>query len=463
MKRKSILLGCILCLTLFTTAATPQDKIEFLSGISMPGKVVKITDEVIVVKIGSREREFPLDKIYAVTQDGKRRVINEKGESPAPPKRDKVEAKEEKAKEEPKKTIAKRPGKKPKKRKKVSPRNIEKRIKKAEKNKPDWWDDVKLEVPDTLDLTAWRAPSGMDAKEAAEKFPSSYIWSKVIPNPDLWKMGVKLAHQCLKKSESNASQKTRIMAELAGYYKNLLNDYARAAHYYRQLPAGSFGVDVGLGDCYFEMGNADMAAELYKKHEKTVGRDADIVRRYTKMGEIKQALKVGAAMVKSSDGRDKAISLLACGDAARADGDYKKAIEYYEKVKDVDVPDRGDAKKTKDERSRVDRMKHRAKVAARMVKLREALDLSKIPDGTYSGKARGYGGDIEVEVVIKGGAIEKVNVTSHKETRFYTAMQSIPAQIVQNQGLKVDAVTSATVSSDAIVAAVGAALEEAMK
>ncbi|MEW6354873.1 MAG: FMN-binding protein [Planctomycetota bacterium] len=464
MKREPILLWCIVCLLLFSAAVTAQDRIEFLSGISMSGEVIKVTDEAVVIKIAGREREFPLDKIHAVTQNGERRVINEKGDAPAPPpKKTKDEVKEEpKEKEEPK-AVAKRPAKKPKKPKKVSPSKIETAIKKAEKDKPDWWDDVNLEVPDTLDLAAWRAPGGEEANEAADKYPANYIWSKIVPNPDRWKEGIKLAHECMKKSEGNASQKTQIMADLAGYYKNLLNDYPRAAHYYRQLSAGSFGVDIGLGDCYFEMGNEDMAMELYKKHEKTVGRDADVVRRYTKLGESKLALRVGEAMVKASSGYDKAIALLACGDAARADEDYKGALGFYDQAQKVDVPDRGDAKKTKDEQSRVDRIKERAQAAARVVKLHDALDLGKVPDGTYSGKARGYAGDIEVAVVMKGGAIGKVNVTNHKETRFYTAIQSIPEQIVENQSLDVDAVTSATVSSDAIVAAAGAALEEAMK
>jgi len=280
-----------------------------------------------------------------------------------------------------------------------------------------------------------------------------------VPNEARWQEGIKLAHACLKKAAG--SNKNAITLDLAGFYKNLLNDYARAIYYYRESPAGKT-TDMGLGDCYAALGNAQMAMELYKKHEKSADREGGVIRRYARLGETKLALKVGKALVGSATGRDKAVALIACGDVCRADGKYDDALEFYAQVKDVEVPDRGDAKKTEDERKRIERLRGRAEVAAKMVKLFEALDLSKIPDGSHEGKAKGYAGDIVVRVTMKDGKIEKVVVLSHKETRFYNALTSVPQQIVENQSLKVDAVTSATVSSDAVVAAAGEAIEKAM-
>ncbi len=87
MKRESMFLWCIVVLLLLAIGASAQDKVEFLSGISMKGKVVKVTDESVVIKLGSREKKFPIEKIHAVTQDGERKVLNEKdGAAPAPKK-----------------------------------------------------------------------------------------------------------------------------------------------------------------------------------------------------------------------------------------------------------------------------------------------------------------------------------------------------------------------------------------
>jgi uncharacterized protein with FMN-binding domain len=84
-------------------------------------------------------------------------------------------------------------------------------------------------------------------------------------------------------------------------------------------------------------------------------------------------------------------------------------------------------------------------------------------DGTYSGKAEGVHGDIEVNVEISGGKIAKVNIVSENETEGVSdlAVEQIPAAIVEKQSAEVEAVAGATVSSEAIIAAVEAALSQA--
>lgn len=93
--------------------------------------------------------------------------------------------------------------------------------------------------------------------------------------------------------------------------------------------------------------------------------------------------------------------------------------------------------------------------------------------GTYEGSCQGVNGLITVAVTVSEDAIEKVEVTSQMETPGIGAplteegyegdvpVVTIPAAIVENQTLNVDAVTGATVTSAAIKVAAKAALTEA--
>lgn len=83
--------------------------------------------------------------------------------------------------------------------------------------------------------------------------------------------------------------------------------------------------------------------------------------------------------------------------------------------------------------------------------------------GTYTAKAKGLGGDVEVEVVVNESTIESVKVLSHSETPGISdpAIENIPANIIKAQGLKVDAISGATVTSEAILAAVTDCLTQA--
>lgn len=83
--------------------------------------------------------------------------------------------------------------------------------------------------------------------------------------------------------------------------------------------------------------------------------------------------------------------------------------------------------------------------------------------GTYSAAAKGIGGDVTVEVIFTADAIESVSVTAHQETAGISdpAIERIPAAIVAGQTLAVDAVAGATITSNAILAAVEACAVQA--
>ncbi len=80
---------------------------------------------------------------------------------------------------------------------------------------------------------------------------------------------------------------------------------------------------------------------------------------------------------------------------------------------------------------------------------------------TLSGSAAGRNGPVNVEVVADAKRIYQIRVTGHEETEGIgsVAVADLPVAIYKNQSLKVDAIAGATITSDAIKAAVINALE----
>lgn len=83
-------------------------------------------------------------------------------------------------------------------------------------------------------------------------------------------------------------------------------------------------------------------------------------------------------------------------------------------------------------------------------------------DGVYEGTGTGYGGPLKVEVTIHGGRIAEIRIASHSENEpFFSRAASLTETICAEQSTDVDTVTGATLSSGAILAAVGQCLEKA--
>lgn len=83
--------------------------------------------------------------------------------------------------------------------------------------------------------------------------------------------------------------------------------------------------------------------------------------------------------------------------------------------------------------------------------------------GTYTGEADGKFDTIAVEADFSEHAIEAVRVVSHRDTARIAepAVQMMPERIVATQGLGVDTVTGATLTSMGILAAVGVCVDAA--
>lgn len=79
-----------------------------------------------------------------------------------------------------------------------------------------------------------------------------------------------------------------------------------------------------------------------------------------------------------------------------------------------------------------------------------------LEDGTYQGTGTGYGGSITVEVTIKDGKIESINIVSApgEGASFLERAKAVIDAMVKNQSMDVDTVSGATYSSRGIIEAV---------
>ena len=84
-------------------------------------------------------------------------------------------------------------------------------------------------------------------------------------------------------------------------------------------------------------------------------------------------------------------------------------------------------------------------------------------DGTYTGSAQGFGGDIKVKVTVSGQKISVIDITeaSGEDEAYLSMAKDIINTILDKQTADVDTVSGATYSSTGIKNAVTQALEGA--
>lgn len=88
---------------------------------------------------------------------------------------------------------------------------------------------------------------------------------------------------------------------------------------------------------------------------------------------------------------------------------------------------------------------------------------AKFTAGTYTAEAQGFHGPVKVEVEVDAESILSITVVEQDETQGVgsNAIDALPGLIVKHQSLAVDGVSGATVTSEALITAVEAALVEA--
>ncbi|MDX1947701.1 MAG: FMN-binding protein [Pirellulaceae bacterium] len=326
----------------------------------------------------------------------------------------------------------------------AKPESLDGLINRLGRTPPDWYKDTALNYPATLDLQ-WPhpAPQGWNNQKNVGQF----IWDVINPNPNRWREGVKLMHHLLTVHAQNPETRERVMLELARMYHNLLEDYARAAFWLRAVgvekdPAEYSRSAVVLAECYWRLGFDTEAKALLAK---TPGGLAH-AKLLADMGQHDRAIR----MALSGGPDDAGYAYLTAGDACRQAGRFAEALGYYQKLLALPVPNPP---------GRLQRNRTRAQENVAAIQSFELFDLGRVADGTYSAASQGYEGPVEVAVQVRGNKIEAVRVTKHREKQFYSAISDTPKKIIAKQSVKgVDATTSATITSEAIINATAKAL-----
>jgi uncharacterized protein with FMN-binding domain len=324
---------------------------------------------------------------------------------------------------------------------------VEALIRKAGATPPDWWDSVKLDYPETLDLT-WDKKNGLHEET---KNTSLYLWWVCYPNPSRWKPGVKLLHHMLKVNQRDPGALQRTMTALGSVYHDLLQDYARAAFWWRKV-GSSTEVRPKLAHCYWRLGSKEMAVAALSLVGRDDTQDGAVIKVWADMGDLGMALRLAEDKAR----RAPEVGYLAAGDACREAGKYDKAVGYYAKV--LRVPESSARQK------QIKLNKQRAQANLTAVRVFDALNLKRVSDGIYTGSSLAYAGALEVAVYVRGHRLASVKVTKHEDKQFFCALTDTSRRIVDRQGVKgVDAVSGATMTSEAILNATAEALSGAMK
>jgi len=442
--RRHHLALCVMAVCLTAAAWASADVVELLNGTRVEGRIVSGAAEAVTVKVrmgdASAEMRFPLAKVHAITANGQRRVVNEKtGRKPATPKPSTPGG-------------GKQPGTSPTGGRVTRSRaEAEALIQKAGTAPPDWWDSVPLEYPKTLDLSWPEKPQG---PWNASKNVGQYLWSAINENPRRWRSGVRFLHHMLTVHKDDAGKLGKVMNSLASSYFKLLDDPARAAFWWRMArkrKTPHVGDTIHLAECYWKLGSKAMATAEMAKVRRYLTPAA--VKLWADMGELRRACSMADKMVGT---RLAPYGLTVAGDVCRQHGRYREAIAYYQKV--LRIPATGKQKK------HMDTMHARARASIDAIKVLDDLDLTRVPDGTHSATVMAYAGPITVDVVVAGGRIEAVKPRNCQDKQYYGSLTEIPKRIVERQSLKgIDAVSQATITSQAIINAAAKALADAMR
>jgi len=407
---------------MFPAAALAIDTVELTTGARATGTVKSYSGNVVIinVKVGTRtfQRRYPKSRVRAIIVNGKR-IDMKTGKTATASSSGRVERSRE---------------------------EILAEIDRQGKTPPDWFETTPLNYPKSLDLS-WPMPAPKPWNSS--KNVGQFIWDRINPNAGKWREGVRFLHHILNTSKSRDVQK-RAMRSLGAMYHNLLQDHARSAFWFRQSGLESELSDaprqaVSLAGCYWQLGSKRMALETLAKMKR---KPYSAIKLLGDLGETDAAISLGEAFAKTGQA---STSFLYAGDACRVAGRLDDAEKYYRRAI-AGIPAK--------EASKPHRKRDKARAEASIAAIRfYTLDPSKVRDGKHSASSIGYEGPVHVEVAVASGRIEAVKVTRHREKQYYSSLTDTPRKILAGQSVMgIDATSSATITSEAIINATAKAL-----
>jgi len=332
---------------------------------------------------------------------------------------------------------------------KRSSREVVELIRRVGPTKPDWWDDVRLDYPKTLDLS-WPKPK-RGAKWNPQKNPSQYLMSVIYRQPRRWRSAAKLFQHIIDISDDNDRARHNAMQSLGLVYARFLADYPRAAYWWQKVAREKRSLNtreaVGLAECYWQLGSKSKTERVLR----SLG--GGTTKLWAEIGDLDQALAVAR---REARGNWPHNAFLAAGNAYRSHGRHRQAMGLYRRLAKL----KPQGKRAKG----LQRMKKLGQQSIAATEIYQGLDLGKARDGTYTGVGEGFRGPMQVNVVIADGAIEAIKVVKHREDWYFRSLTEVPRRLVKRQGVKgVHAVTGATYTSNGIVNATADAIRKALE
>ena len=418
-------------------SVSAEDTVELLSGARIHGKVVEYSEAGVTIqtKVGTREltRKFPVNLIQTATIDGKRIELR-KPASAADTQTGRSTAQSVTASEMIQRTRS----------------EISSLIDQLGRTPPDWYESTLLDYPDTLDLS-W--PEDPNLVWNYTRNVDHYLWDIISTNPKRYPSGVRLMHHLLIVNQNDAGTRNRVMNELGRMYFEFFKDYARAAFWWRgaevnRNPKFSQTANPAhLAECYWRLGNRDMAVGLLGEIPLTYA----VIKLWSDLKETERALRLSETGIEQ--GLERSEVYVLAGDACRAVERYEEAQQYYDKAMQVPVEGRM--------KEQIERNRERAQATIEMMRLFDQLDITRIKAGVYEDKSYGYAGNVYVEAGVQDKRIQSLTITSLSDKQYYHAVEQTVQRILRKQTVKgIDAISGATITSEAVVRATARALAQ---
>ncbi|MDA1277260.1 MAG: FMN-binding protein [Verrucomicrobia bacterium] len=418
-------------------SALAEDTLELFSGARIQGTVTERSGDGVTIQttVGTRQltRKFPVNLIRTLSIDGKRIELRpETANSPATVSQstDTAATTSEMIQR--------------------SPSEITALIDQLGRTPPDWFESTLLDYPNTLDLS-W--PEDPNLVWNYTRNVDHFLWDIINTNPKRYRGGVRLMHHLLIVNQNETGTRERVMNELGRMYFEFFKDYARSAFWWR-----SAGVErntkfaqtanaAHLAECYWKLGSREMAIELLDGLPLTYA----VIKLWSDLKETEKSIRLGQEGIK--EGLEPSEIFVLAGDACRTVEKYAEAQQYYAKA--IQVPAEGKNKE------QITRNHDRAQATIEMIRLFDRLDIAQIKEGVYEDKSYGYAGNVYVEASVRDKRIQTLAITSLSDKQYYHAVDQTVQRILKQQTVKgIDAVSGATVTSEAVIRASAKALSQ---